>query len=373
MKALVTGGAGFIGSHLVDALRAYGHEVWVLDDLSVGRASSISQHFSQPGFHFICDSILNGDRVDHLVSQVDVVYHLAAAVGVRHIVRDPLTAILTNVRGTENVLTSAARHWRRAVIASSSEIYGRSDDHPLAEEMDRVLGATTVTRWSYSASKAIDEHLAWAYHDKGLPVSVVRYFNSYGPRLNEDGYGSVVANFIRQALCDEPITVHSDGRQTRSFTYVTDIVAGTTLAGERPEAIGEAFNIGNPAETTILDLAHLVKELTGASSPIIHVPYEDCYGQRHEDTPRRCPDITKASALLGFQPEVPLRAGLERTIAWCRAHYQLKRARTLVMSADAVLAQALRSSTEEVKTSDEARDGSALPGIAPAGGHAPSR
>jgi UDP-glucose 4-epimerase len=362
-----------VGSHLVDALRARGEEVWVLDNLSVGRASSISQHFHQEGFHFTSDSILNEGCVDHLISQVDVVYHLAAAVGVRHIVSDPLSAILTNVRGTENVLTSAARHWRRVVIASSSEIYGRSDGGALAENRDRVLGATTVTRWSYSASKAIDEHLAWAYHDKGLPASVVRYFNSYGPRLSEDGYGSVVASFIRQALCGEPITVHSDGRQTRSFTYVTDTVAGTLLAGERPEAIGEVFNIGNPVETSIVDLAHLIKELTGSSSAIIHVPYEDCYGQRHEDTPSRFPDISKARARLGFRPQVALREGLERTIAWCRANYQLKRASTLAMGADALLARALRTSAMEAKTSDEARDGSTAPGITPAGGHAPSR
>jgi UDP-glucose 4-epimerase len=373
MRALVTGGAGFIGSHLVDALRANGHQVWVLDDLSVGQASSIGQHLGQEDFHFICDSILDEALVDELVSQVDLVYHLAAAVGVRHIVRDPLRAILTNVRGTENVLTAAARHWRRVVIASSSEIYGRSEGGPLAEERDRVLGPTTVTRWSYSASKAIDEHLAWAYHDRGLPVSVVRYFNCYGPRLNEDGYGSVVANFIRQALCREPITVHSDGRQTRSFTYVGDTVAGTMLAGERQEARGEVFNIGNPAETTILDLAHLVKELTGSSSAIVHVPYEDCYGQRHEDTPRRCPDITKAYSLLGFRPRVPLREGLQRTIAWCRDHYQLRLPRTLVVSADGLMDRALRSSAQEARAPDEARDGSAPPRITAAGDHAPSR
>jgi len=325
MKILVTGGAGFIGSHLVDELRAAGHEVWVLDNLSASSIASIEHHLHEPGFRFIADSILNGACVDRLVAEVELVYHLAAVVGVRHVVDDPLRAILTNVQGTENVLASAARYWRRVVIASSSEVYGRSDGHPLHEEDDRLLGPTSVNRWAYSCSKAIDEYLAWAYHGKGLPVSVVRYFNCYGPRLNEDGYGSVVANFIRQSLLGEPITVHGDGRQTRSFTYVTDTVRGTILAGERPEALGEAFNIGNPVETAVLDLARLIKRLVGSDSPIIHVPYEDYFGQRHEDTPRRCPQIAKASRQLGFAPQVPLEEGLEHTIAWCRAHYHLHR------------------------------------------------
>ena len=324
MKILVTGGAGFIGSHLVDALRRAEHEVWVLDDLSTGSVESIRHHLQAQGFRFIHDSILNVSCVDSLLADADLVYHLAAVVGVRHVVSDPLRAILTNVRGTENVLTAAARYWRRVVIVSSSEVYGRSDGHPLSEEDDRVLGPTFVNRWAYSSSKAIDEHLAWAYHEKGLPVSVVRYFNSYGPRLNEDGYGSVVANFIRQALLGEPITVHGDGRQTRSFTYVTDTVNGTILAGERLEAIGEAFNIGNPVETSMLDLAALIKRLVGSDSAIIHVPYEDYFGQRHEDTPRRCPDIAKASRLLGFSPRVPLAEGLQQTMEWCRAHYHLR-------------------------------------------------
>lgn len=275
MKILVTGGAGYIGSNLVDALRASGHDVRVLDNLSVGQIENIAPHLGAAGFEFICDSILNAEAVDKLVSQVDLVYHLAAAVGVRYIVKDPLNAILTNVRGTENVLASCSRYWKRLVIASTSEVYGKSNGQMLSETADRTLGPTSVNRWSYSASKAIDEHLAWAYCGKGLPVSVVRYFNSYGPRLNEDGYGSVIANFIRQALCDEPITVHGDGRQTRSFTYVTDTVKGTMLAGERPEAIGEVFNIGDPVEISVSELAKLIKGMTRSGSPIISVPYEE--------------------------------------------------------------------------------------------------
>ncbi len=323
MKVLVTGGAGFIGSHLVDELRAREHEVCVLDNLAVGSIDSIRHHLGKSGFRFVCDSILNAEQLDQLVSEADLVYHLAAAVGVRHIVADPLGAILTNVRGTENVLASCARHWKRVVITSSSEIYGRSNGGRLSEDADRVLGPTFVNRWSYSASKAIDEHLAWAYHSKGLEVSVVRYFNCYGPRLNENGYGSVVANFIRQALRGEPITVHNGGRQTRSFTYVSDTVQGTILAGERPEAVGEAFNIGNPVETSIMDLALLVKRLTDSKSPIMQVPYEDYYGQRHEDTPRRCPEISKARKLLGFAPKVSLEEGLRQTISWCASHYSV--------------------------------------------------
>jgi UDP-glucose 4-epimerase len=321
VKVLVTGGAGFIGSHLVDALFANGHDVTVIDDLSVGRVTSIVQYLSHSRFRFVCDSILNRPIVDTLVSESDLVYHLAAAVGVKYIVRDPLQAILTNVRGTENVLASCSRHWKRAVIASTSEIYGKCDEGVLHEGSDRCLGPTSVNRWSYSASKAIDEHLAWAYCAKGLPVSVVRYFNAYGPRLNEDGYGSVVANFIRQAMLGEPITVHGDGRQTRSFTYVTDTVAGTMLAGERAEATGEAFNIGCPVETEVMALATMVRDLVASDSEIISVPYEDYYGQRHEDTPRRCPDITKARTLLGFEPGVPLAEGLRRTAEWCRENY----------------------------------------------------
>lgn len=322
MKILVTGGAGFIGSNLVDALRAEGHDVLVLDDLSVGRIESVSHHLGTPGFRFVCESILNAEVVDQLVAEVDQVYHLAAAVGVTYIVRDPLASILTNVRGTETVLAACAKHWKRVTIASTSEIYGKSNGSALRETDDRVLGPTSVNRWSYSVSKAIDEHFAWAYCGKGLPVSVVRYFNAYGPRLNENGYGSVVANFIRQALRGDPITIHGDGRQTRSFTYVTDTVKGTMLAGERPEAIGEVFNIGSPVETSVLDLAQLITGITGSDSPITFVPYEDLYGQRHEDTPRRCPDITKAASMLGFAPQVALEEGLRQTIEWCRAHYQ---------------------------------------------------
>ena len=219
------------------------------------------------------------------------------------------------------VLGLAFKYWKRLVLASSSEIYGKAGHVPFREDDDRVLGSSAVARWSYSMSKAIDEHFAFAYAAKGLPVSILRYFNSYGPRLDERGYGSVVANFTRQALRGEPITVLGDGKQTRCFTYIEDTVAGTLLAGEVKEAIGEAFNIGSPTETRILDLARLVKRLTRSKSPIEFQPYEAYYGEGFEDTRRRVPSGEKAKRLLGFTPRVDLEAGLKKTIVWCREHF----------------------------------------------------
>ena len=323
MRVLVTGGGGFIGSHLVDALMDRGDEVWVLDNLGTGSVKNLEHHLDDPRFHLRVDTILDGAVVDELVAQVEVVYHLAAAVGVRYIVSDPLGAIRTNVRGTENVLQSAYRHWKRVVIASTSEIYGKSQGAPLKETDDRVLGPTTINRWSYSAAKAIDEHFAYAYHQQGLPVSIVRYFNCYGPRLHELGYGSVIANFTRQALAGEALTVHGDGKQTRCFTFVADTIRGTLLAGDRPEALGEAFNIGSEHEITILDLAKLIQELSGAKSDITIIPYRDYYGHNYEDTLRRQPDTTKSREVLGFGAEIELRDGLQRTIEWCRENYSV--------------------------------------------------
>jgi len=215
----------------------------------------------------------------------------------------------------------AFKYWKRVVIASSSEIYGKASHVPFHEDEDRVLGSTAVARWSYSMSKAIDEHFAFAYAAKGLPVSIVRYFNSYGPRLDERGYGSVVANFIRQALRGDPLTVHGDGQQTRCFTYIDDTVAGTLLASDAKGAIGEAFNIGSSTETSILELAQRIKRLTRSKVSISFVPYEAYYGEGFEDTRRRVPSGEKAKCLLGFTPKVDLGVGLKKTIAWCRQHY----------------------------------------------------
>ncbi len=320
MRVLVTGGAGFVGSHLVDQLLARGDEVCVLDHLSTGRIENIRHHLGHSRLRFVNDTILDGQVVNRLVEECDMVFHLAAAVGVRYIVDDPLRAISTNVEGTEIVLRAAFRFWRKVVVASSSEVYGKSTKAPLSEEDDRVLGPTAVTRWSYSSSKAIDEHFAYAYAARGLPLVILRFFNIYGPRINQSGYGTVVARFIHQALNNEPLTVHGDGRQTRCFCYVEDTVRGILLAAQSREAEGEVFNIGNDTEITIQDLALLVKRLTGSSSQISLVPYQDHYGLRFEDTPRRVPDLSRARLVVGYRPEVALEDGLRRTIDWCERH-----------------------------------------------------
>lgn len=321
MRVLVTGGAGYIGSHLVDALIKRGDEVLVIDNLATGKIENIRHCLAHPAFHFINDSILNEPLLERFVPSMDCIFHLAAAVGVRHILQDPLAAINTNVRGTEVVLSLAFKYWKRLVLASTSEIYGKASHVPFREDDDRVLGSTAVARWSYSMSKAIDEHFAFAYAAKGLPVAILRYFNSYGPRLDERGYGSVVANLTRQALRGEPLTVHGDGKQTRCFTYIDDTIAGTLLAGQVPEALGEAFNIGSTHETSILQLAQTVKRLTRSKSPITFIPYEAYYGEGFEDTRRRVPSVDKAKRRLGFAPRVDLETGLKKTITWCRAHY----------------------------------------------------
>ena len=278
MRILVTGGAGFIGSNMVDVLMEQGHEVTVIDNLAVGKASNIEHHLENDRFHFVNDSILNVNTLERLVRQADLIYHLAAVVGVKYVVEDPLSAIITNVRGTENVLELAFKYWVRTVIASSSEIYGKSTAIPLREDGDRLLGPTTVVRWSYSDAKAIDEYFALAYAKKGLPVVVVRYFNAYGPRLDPRGYGSGIASFITQALRGEPLTVYGDGEQTRCFTYVADTVEGTIRAATVREAVGLVFNIGSSREITINELAQAVRQLIGSRSEIVHVPYASAYG-----------------------------------------------------------------------------------------------
>jgi len=318
MHILVTGGAGFIGSNLVDALMEQGHGVTVIDNLSVGKVSNIEHHLESDRFHFVNDSILNVSTLERLIRQADLIYHLAAVVGVKYVVEDPLTAIITNVRGTENVLELAFKYWVRTVIASSSEIYGKSTDVPLREDSDRLLGPTTVGRWSYSDAKAIDEYFALAYAKKGLPVTVVRYFNAYGPRLDPRGYGSVIARFIAQALRGEPLTVYDDGHQTRCFTYIADAIEGTVLAATVKEAVGRIFNIGAKRETTIIELAQLIRQLTRSTSEIVHIPYSSAYGLHFEETRRRVPDVTRAREVLGFEAQTPLEEGLRRTVEWFR-------------------------------------------------------
>ena len=318
MRILVTGGAGYIGSNLVDALLSMGHAVTVLDNLSTGSIANIQHLLGHERFRFVNDSILNEELVDRLVREVDQVFHLAAIAGVKYVVDDPLHGIHTNITGTEIVLNQARRHWKRIVIASSSEVYGKNPNLPWSEEDDCVVGPTSVSRWSYALSKSIDEHCALAHARDGLPVSIVRYFNSYGPRIAPNGYGSVVARFINQATSGQPITVHGDGCQSRCFTYIDDTVRGTILAGTVPEAAGQVFNVGADRETTINDLAKLIRDLVGSDSEIVGIPYERAYGKRFEDTRRRVPDISRAVEVLGFRAETSLEDGLQATIAWFR-------------------------------------------------------
>ncbi|MCK4314444.1 MAG: GDP-mannose 4,6-dehydratase [Anaerolineae bacterium] len=318
MRILITGGAGFIGSNLVDTLTEQGHEITIIDDLSVGKITNIEHHLESEHFHFVNDTILNIATLERLVRQADLIYHLAAVVGPKYVVEDPLGTIITNVRGTENVLELAFKYWVKTVIASSSEIYGKSTAVPLSEDDDRILGSTTVGRWSYSDAKAIDEYFALAYAKKGLPVAVVRYFNAYGPRLDPRGYGSVIAKFITQALRGEPLTVYDNGRQSRCFTYVADTIRGTILAATVKKTAGQIFNIGSNRETTILELTALIRQLTDAASEIVHVPYETAYGPAFEEPRRRVPDVTRAREVLGFEAQTPLEDGLRRTLEWFR-------------------------------------------------------
>lgn len=316
MNVLITGGAGYIGSHLADRLLAEGHTVIVLDNLSTGRRDNIAHNLTHPRFEWVEGDVCDGSLAASLVARCDIVFHLAAVVGVANVVRDPLACIQVNVEGTQAILASAFAHKRRVVVASSSEVYGKNPAMPLHEEDDRVLGPTRIPRWAYAVSKALDEHLCFAYAARGLGVSVVRYFNSYGPRMSPDGYGSVVARFIMQALRGEPLTVYGDGQQTRCFTYVRDTVEGTLRAAGRPEAVGQAFNIGSDAEITVQRLAESILELTGSRSPVVSVSYEEAFGADFEEPRRRVPAVDKARRLLGFQAAVPLEEGLQETVRW---------------------------------------------------------
>ena len=314
MRVLVTGGAGYIGSHLVDLLLAERHDVTVVDNLTTGKIANLKTSLGQ--IRFINGSILDSGLIFAEVERADLVFHLAAAVGVKHIVDRPLESLLINARGTEIVLEACFRFWRRVLIASTSEVYGKTAKVPMQEDDDRVLGSTQIHRWGYSTAKALDEHLAFAYAALGLPVSAVRYFNSFGPRLDARGYGSVVASFVGKAMAGEPIVIHGDGGQTRCFTYVDDTVRGTYLAGITEAAVGTVVNLGNPVETSINELAERIGALVGSNAPIRHVPYAEFYGPGFEDTRRRVPDIARAKELLGWSPTISLDDGLQRTLDW---------------------------------------------------------
>src|SRR5918993_106003 len=315
MRILITGGAGFIGSHLSEALLAGGHEVLVLDDLSTGSIDNIAHLKGHARFHYTIDSVFNEPLVAEMVDRASVVFHLAAAVGVKLIVERPVHTIETNVHGTEVILRHAAKKKKLVFIASTSEVYGKSTDVPFRETADLVLGATTRHRWAYACSKALDEFLALAHwKERQLPVVIVRFFNTVGPRQTGQ-YGMVVPTFVRQALAGEPLTVFGDGTQSRSFTFVGDVVGALLRLMVEPRAIGEVFNIGNVEEVTIRQLAERVKAITGSASPIVTIPYEEAYEAGFEDMPRRVPDLAKINALIGYEPAVGLDEIIRRVVA----------------------------------------------------------
>ena len=320
MRALITGGAGFIGSHLAEMLLNQGHEVDVIDNLSTGSIRNIGHLKSNPRFKYTIDTLTNEPLLAELIDRNDVIFHFAAAVGVKLIVEEPVHTIETNVHGTEVVLKHANKKRKKVLIASTSEVYGKSTDVPFREDADLVMGATVKHRWAYACSKAIDEFLALAYYkERGLPVIIVRFFNTVGPRQTGQ-YGMVLPSFVRQALAGDPITVFGDGTQSRSFTYVGDVVACLLKLVNEPKAIGQVFNIGNKEEVTILKLAEIVKSLTGSSSPIEFIPYDKAYEEGFEDMPRRVPDLTKVRDLVGYEPEVQLNEIIERVIEYFRVH-----------------------------------------------------
>lgn len=316
MRVLITGGAGFIGSHLADAYLQRGDDVSVIDDLSTGTIENIRHLKTNPRFSYTIDSVHNQPVTAELVDQSDVVVHLAAAVGVKLIVESPVRTIETNVRGTEVVLALANKKKKKVLIASTSEVYGLSADVPFREDGNLVMGATTKGRWSYACSKAIDEFLALAYwREKKLPTTIVRLFNTVGPRQT-GRYGMVIPTFVRQALAGRPITVYGDGKQTRCFGYVGDVVGALIKLMDHPDSVGQVFNIGSNEEISIFELAKRVKELTNSKSEIVFLPYDEAYEEGFEDMPRRVPDISKVNQLVGFQPEMKLEGILQSVISF---------------------------------------------------------
>jgi len=318
MRALITGGAGFIGSHLSDALLDSGHQVLLLDNLSTGSMENIAHLKGRPGFEYFIDSVENEGLLAELIDRSEVVFHFAAAVGVKLIVEQPVYTIETNVHGTEVVLKHANKKKKLVVIASTSEVYGKSEQVPFREDSDLVLGPTPKHRWAYACSKAIDEFLALAYwKERKLPVIIVRFFNTVGPRQTGQ-YGMVIPNFVRQALAGEPITVFGDGSQSRSFTHVADVVGALLKLVVEPKAVGQVINVGNTEEVTIRRLAERVRELTGSSSSIKLVPYDQAYESGFEDMPRRVPDLSKAEKMIGYKPRHSLDDILVQVIDYFR-------------------------------------------------------
>ena len=323
MKVLITGGAGFIGSYLSGAFLARGDEVYVIDDLSTGSLSNIQPFIPNPLFHFVKDTILNREALLELTGICDVIAHLAAAVGVRLIIDDPLRSIHTNVVGTENVLELANKFRKKIFLASTSEVYGRNSQVPLRETDTRIYGPTHVARWSYAATKAMDEFVALAYYrTKQLPIIIGRFFNTVGPRQT-GRYGMVIPRFVEQALRNDPITVYGDGNQTRNFTYVEDVVRGVIGLIDEPRAVGEIFNIGGDGEISINGLAERVRAITRSSSPIRHMPYDEAYQEGFEDMQRRVPDITKIANLIGYRNTCDLDSILAKVVEYEKARLAL--------------------------------------------------
>jgi UDP-glucose 4-epimerase len=326
LKILVTGGAGFIGSHLCERLLERGDEVHIVDDLSTGSVANFQHLKSNPGFHYYIDTITNHALMAELVDLCDTVFHLAAAVGVRLIVDSPVRTMETNIRGTEIVLELAEKKRKRVLITSTSEVYGKREQIPFREDDDLIMGPTNKGRWSYACSKAIDEFLAIAYwKEKKVPTVIVRLFNTVGPRQT-GRYGMVIPSLVSQALSGEEITVFGDGRQSRCFTHVSDAVGAILKIAEHPEANGEVYNIGSQQEITILDLAKRIRELTGSESKIVFIPYAQAYEEGFEDMMRRVPDLTKAHRLIGYAPKVSLDETLRSVIEDVRSRLDPRRA-----------------------------------------------
>ncbi|MGE0825491.1 MAG: NAD-dependent epimerase/dehydratase family protein [Candidatus Binatia bacterium] len=318
MHYLITGGAGFIGSHLAEQLWQEGHTITIIDDCSTSSLDNLAFLIGKPNFHYIVDTVTNSSLLTQLVDDCDVIFHLAASVGVKLIVEHPVRTIETNLKGTEVVLQCAERQKKKVLLTSSSEVYGKASKTPFSETDNLVLGSTSKTRWSYACSKAMDEFLALAYwKEKGLPVVIARLFNTVGPRQT-DRYGMVIPTFVRQALQERPLTVYGDGSQSRCFTHVNDTVETLIQLAHHADAIGEVFNVGNDEEMTIEALARLVKDMAGSSSAIHYVPYDQAYEEGFEDMARRVPDLSKVRSFLGHRPHRNLRGIVHDVIKYAR-------------------------------------------------------
>ncbi len=314
MRVLVTGGAGFVGSHLSERLLAEGHEITIIDNLSTGGIRNIEALQKNPNFHLVVDSVTNVPTLEPFIRQSDLIYHLAAAVGVKLIVKEPVNTIETNIRGTEAVLYLANK-WRKPILlTSTSEVYGKNSKSPFTEDDDMVFGPTTHSRWSYACSKAIDEFLAIAYYRMNrLPIIVARLFNTVGPRQTSQ-YGMVLPTFVRQAVRNQAITVYGTGQQRRTFTYVSDVIEALVRLPQETRAFGEVFNVGGDREISMMELAELVKSRAKSASSIVTIPYDEAYAPGFEDMPRRVPNISKITSMIGYRPTVSLEEIVDRVI-----------------------------------------------------------